>query len=318
MALITKDIELAKNALVADDVVGIPTETVYGLAGNAFSEKAVLKIFKVKERPSFDPLIVHTCNLSRIPDLVTDFPDWARALGEAFWPGPLTIVLPKSQNIPDLVSSGLDTVGIRIPRHPLTLALLGQLDFPLAAPSANPFGYVSPTSAQHVNDQLGARIPVILDGGPSSIGIESTIVGLAQGVPTIFRLGGKNIEEIKALVGDVVIQPNASSNPRAPGMLKSHYAPGIPVVIGPIDQLISQNRGKRLGVLTFQKVPNLSNDDVGQVLSKAGNLDEAARHLFGALRSFDREKVELIIAEPFPNYGIGMAINDRLQRASVK
>ncbi|WP_405512000.1 L-threonylcarbamoyladenylate synthase [Spirosoma sp. KNUC1025] len=189
MAQIGTDRQIAKQLLEAGNVVSIPTETVYGLAANALNPDAVLTIFRVKNRPTFDPLIVHTDSLEKLDRFVSTIPESARDLASTYWPGPLTLLLPKKAIIPDLVTAGLPTVGIRIPNHPLTLALLNSLDFPLAAPSANPFGYISPTTAQHVADQLGLQVPYILDGGPATIGIESTIVGFDGNKPTVFRLG---------------------------------------------------------------------------------------------------------------------------------
>nr|WP_310590383.1 L-threonylcarbamoyladenylate synthase [Dyadobacter sp. NIV53] len=228
MAIIDNDVQLAKQFLLKGQLVAIPTETVYGLAGNALDEKSVLSIFEVKNRPSFDPLIIHTDSLDKLKNYVTDLPASARNLAIAFWPGPLTLLLPKKSIIPDLVTSGLDHVAVRIPNHPLTLELLRQLEFPLAAPSANPFGYISPTKSEHVNAQLGEKIPYILDGGECGVGIESTIVGFVNDIPTVYRLGGLAIDEIENIVGKVNVLPHSSSNPQAPGMLKSHYAPRKP------------------------------------------------------------------------------------------
>ncbi len=229
MAQIGTDVAAAKALLEAGNVVGIPTETVYGLAGNALDPDAVLTIFRVKNRPSFDPLIVHTDAISKLDHFVTHIPEPVRRLAEAFWPGPLTLLFPKRDLIPDLVTAGLPAVAIRIPRHPLTLSLLRSLDFPLAAPSANPFGYISPTTAQHVADQLGNQVPYILDGGSADIGLESTIIGVENNQLTVFRLGGMALEQIEAVAGPVAVRTHSTSNPAAPGMLSSHYAPRKPL-----------------------------------------------------------------------------------------
>ncbi|MBC7451992.1 MAG: threonylcarbamoyl-AMP synthase, partial [Cytophagales bacterium] len=204
-AVIGTNITLVKNLLVEEKAISIPTETVYGLAGNAFSSYSVSEIFRIKKRPSFDPLIVHTHSIDSLADFVTEIPEQAHMLAKAFWPGPLTLLLPKKDSISDLVTSGLDRVAIRIPNHPLTLELLRMLPFPLAAPSANPFGYISPTTAQHVADQLGKDIEYILDGGPCTIGVESTIVGWENGKATILRVGGLSIEAIEAVIGKVEV-----------------------------------------------------------------------------------------------------------------
>ncbi|MEQ8533736.1 MAG: L-threonylcarbamoyladenylate synthase, partial [Imperialibacter sp.] len=251
MAEIGIDIDKAKSFLDRGQLIGLPTETVYGLAGNAFNEAAVLKIFQVKNRPSFDPLIAHTNSLEKVKAFVKDIPDVALDLAEAFWPGPLTLLLPKKKRIPLLLTSGLKTVAVRIPDHPLTTALLEQLDYPLAAPSANPFGYVSPTTAHHVQDQLGESIPYILDGGPCRVGIESTIIGFENNKPVVYRLGGKRIDEIEKLIGTVRIRTNMSSDPAAPGMLKSHYAPTKRVVVGDLEELIPKLNPMKVAVISF-------------------------------------------------------------------
>ncbi|MEP4534634.1 MAG: L-threonylcarbamoyladenylate synthase [Cyclobacteriaceae bacterium] len=319
MAIIGTDISQAKRFLSEGSLVGIPTETVYGLAANALDEEAVLNIFKVKNRPKFDPLILHTHSIDSVKQYVEYIPEKALKLANTFWPGPLTILLKKKAVIPDLITSGLDTVAVRIPNHELTLSLLSQLDFPLAAPSANPFGYVSPTTAQHVNQQLGDQIPYVLDGGACHIGVESTIIGFDDNDrPSVFRLGGKSIEEIEQLVGTVQISLNKSSNPVAPGMLKSHYAPGKPVIIGNISELIKKHQSKRIGIISFSEDFSSSQPAKQIILSSSSNLDHAAQGIFSALREMDAPEVDLIITEIFPEEGLGRAINDRLQRASVR
>jgi len=303
--------------LHANELVAIPTETVYGLAGNAFSDVAVAKIFAAKNRPAFDPLIVHTSHYERITELVLDIPSPAQKLAAAFMPGPITLLLPKRERIPDIVTAGSTIVAVRVPDHPLTLQLLRALDFPLAAPSANPFGYISPTRAGHVARQLGDRISYILDGGPCAVGLESTIVGFPEGQPTVFRKGGIAVEDIEAQIGPVQVREHSSSNPQAPGMLKSHYAPGVPVLLGDIPQLLEQHAGKRIGLLTFQNQYKEVPEEHQVVLSSAGDLTEAARHLFSGLRYLDQLPLDLIIAEPVPERGLGRAINDRLRRAAA-
>lgn len=315
MADIGKDIKKAKQLLEAGELVAIPTETVYGLAGNALNVSAVTKIFQVKERPQFDPLIVHVCDLLDAERYVEDIPAKARLLAEKFWPGPLTILLKKKALIPALVTSGLDTVGIRCPQHDVTHALLAALDFPLAAPSANPFGYVSPTKPAHVNDQLGQKIPYILDGGACGVGIESTIVGFENDRPVIYRMGGLTQEKIESIAGAAKVQLHSSSNPLAPGQLKSHYAPVKKVIIGKIEELQKQYGHRAYAVLSFQR-----NYDARfqSILSPSGNMEEAAQRLFDALRGFDSMPVDVVLAELVPNQGLGKAINDRLRRASFQ
>ena len=306
------DIAKAVELLTHDELVAIPTETVYGLAGNALSRAAVTKIFSVKNRPQFDPLIVHVPNLEKANDYVLEIPEHARKLAGKFWPGPLTLLLKKKNIIPDLVTSGLDTVGIRCPDHTLTRQLLKALPFPLAAPSANPFGYVSPTKPQHVDEQLGSKIQYILDGGPCPIGIESTIVGFEDSKPVVYRLGGLSLEAIEKTIGKVKLMTHSTSNPKAPGQLQSHYAPGKKVILGSIEQLLKTH--PHAGVLSFQKDYRVTNQIV---LSSSGNLEEAAQHLFESLRAFDKTDADVVLTELVPDQGLGRAINDRLRRAAA-
>lgn len=318
MAIISSDIQQAKLFLLRGEVVGIPTETVYGLAGNAFDIEAVSKIFEVKNRPTFDPLIVHTNSIERLREFVQYIPEKAQLLAQTFMPGPLTLLLPKRSSIPDLVTSGLDTVAVRIPNHPLALALLAQLDFPLAAPSANPFGYISPTSAQHVAEQLGDRIPYILDGGECQVGIESTIVGFENDEVIVYRKGGLAIEEIEKVVGKVRVISHSSSNPKAPGMLKSHYSPRNEMYILNNYNLKNETSKERIGYLAFQKY----NADLPQrnqlILSESRIYREAAKNLFAYMRQLDAMDIDKIYVELLPEQDLGIAINDRLRRASVK
>jgi len=315
LAKIGTNIDQAANILKADGLVAIPTETVYGLAANAFQEKAIIKVFTAKNRPSFDPLITHIASLDALTPLVRHIPDKAQALMNKFWPGPLTLVLPKSNHISDLISSGLATAAFRMPRHELLQNLLRKLDFPLVAPSANPFGYVSPTSAAHVNQQLGDKIDYILDGGASKIGIESTIIGFENEIPTILRLGGLVVEEIEQEIGKVSINSSSSSRPTAPGMLSVHYAPSKKVVLGNIEELLEKHANNKIGILSFS---NKYLDYPNFVLSEEAKLDVAAMNLFTGLRWFETKNIDLILTEKAPNIGLGKAINDRLKRASFK
>ena len=308
------DISHAAYLLRCCEVVGIPTETVYGLAGNAYNSWAVQQIFSVKRRPCYDPLIVHTDSLQKAEDFVRHIPYLAYELAKYYMPGPLTLLLPRKANIPDVVTSGLDTVAIRIPNHPMTLALLEILDFPLAAPSANPFGYISPTTAFHVAQQLGAFVPYILDGGMCSIGIESTILGFPNGYPTIYRLGGLSVEAIESVIGPVIVRNQSTSNPSAPGLLMSHYAPRTPLYMGRPDTVLTPS----IGYLSLNQYDERIPFDYQIQLSPSGNLEEAAHHLYAALRTLDRLGLDAIYAEWMPAYGLGLAINDRLKRASAK
>lgn len=316
MAEIGKNVETAVHLLEKGELVAIPTETVYGLAANALNEKAVLEIFKVKNRPQFDPLIVHVASIAKAKELAETFPVKAEKLAATFWPGPLTLLLKKKSFIPDLVTSGLDTVAIRCPDHDLTRALLQALSFPLAAPSANPFGYISPTRPAHVNEQLGEKIKYILDGGDCAVGIESTIIGFENEVPMVYRLGGLSLEKIESLIGKVSVQLNSSSNPKAPGQLQSHYAPTKKMKLGNINDLLRLYGTERVGVITFQKHIENIDGDHQIILSPTGNLEEAAQKLFASLRTMDKNDIDMIVAEEVPDVGLGKAINDRLRRAA--
>lgn len=318
MAEIGKDINKAIKLLEAGELVAIPTETVYGLAGDALNASAVTKIFVAKNRPHFDPLIVHVHSIQRAEQFVQSIPEKALTLSKLFWPGPLTMLLKKKQIISDLVTAGLDTVGIRCPRHPLTLELLKRLKFPLAAPSANPFGYVSPTRAEHVSEQLGDTISYILDGGPCLVGIESTIIGFEGHQTIVYRLGGLSIEKIEAAIGKVVVQSRSTANPKAPGQLKSHYAPQKRMVLGNIGQLFKTYGQVHVGTISFKTFFQEIERRNQIILSPSGNLEEAAQNLFSGLRELDKMEVKVILAEEVPDVGIGKAINDRLRRAAVQ
>lgn len=315
LAATGSDLNVAKEFLIKGELVAIPTETVYGLAGNALNEKSVLSIFEVKNRPAFDPLIIHTDSVDKVATYVSDFPEKAKKLAEKFWPGPLTLLLSKKPIVPDLVTSGLDTVAVRIPKHPLLLELLSQLPFPLAAPSANPFGYISPTKATHVDQQLGDKIPYILDGGECEVGIESTILGFENDEVIVYRLGGLDINEIESVIGPVVLMPHSSSDPKAPGMLKSHYAPRKPLHLDHREALAGGP--ENAGYLLFSKYIQGVDMSYQRILSPSGDLKEAAHNLFAYLRELDSMPVSEIRAELVPMQGLGLAINDRLQRASV-
>jgi L-threonylcarbamoyladenylate synthase len=320
MAQKGQDIRLAANFLKEGKLVAIPTETVYGLAGNALNPAAVASIFETKNRPSFDPLIIHVSWIGHVEKYTEDFPKPLQKLAEKFWPGPLTLLLPRKNNIPDLVTSGLDRVAVRVPDHELTLALLKSLEFPLAAPSANPFGYISPTTAEHVDAQLGKKIPYILDGGPCKVGLESTIVGMEGEEVIIYRLGGLEIAEIESIVGKVKIKDHSSSNPQAPGLLESHYAPRKPFILGNLDDLICNFQSKKVdfAVVSLNRIIEEIPTERQFCLSENSDLKEAAANLFAAMRQLDESEAEVILAELMPEVGLGRAINDRLKRAAAK
>lgn len=313
MTLVGQDIEKAAALLHEGSLVAIPTETVYGLAANALDPIAVAKIFEIKNRPTFDPLIVHTYDLEHLSDFVFEIPEKLKALAQQFMPGPLTILLRKKNLIPDLVTSGLDHVAVRVPDHPLTHSLLERLSFPLAAPSANPFGYISPTTASHVLDQLSGKIPYILDGGRCQVGLESTIVAQKENKEVIvLRKGGISPEEIEQIIGPVEIVKKSTSNPKAPGMLHKHYAPRTPTFLLK-DQNFSTSQNK--GILCFQHFANGVPKEQQRILSATGSLNEAAYNLFFHLRALDGMNLETIYVELVPETGLGRAINDKLRRA---
>jgi len=319
VAIIGSNILQAQYLLARGEVVAIPTETVYGLAGNAYNEQAVSKIFTIKQRPTFDPLIVHASCLAQVEEFVTHFPAKAYELAEHCWPGPLTILLPKKAIIPDLVTAGFDRVAVRIPDHPLTLALLQALPFPLAAPSANPFGYISPTTPQHVHDQLGDKIPYILSGQACKLGIESTIIGFAHTKPIIYRLGSMSLEALEQLIGPLTMAHDSPGHLQTPGSLVGHYSPHKILKIGTIQTLISQYQDQRLGILTFdQYYKEVDPEYQVRLAPTTGSLEEAATNLFAALRKLDQMPIDLILGTYVPNIKLGRAINDRLTRAAAK
>jgi L-threonylcarbamoyladenylate synthase len=317
MSIISKDINKAISLLKANKLVAIPTETVYGLAGNIFSEDAIKAIFRTKGRPHFNPLIVHIGSTQDLEAIVSYVPEKAKRLAKAFWPGPLTLVLPKKDLIPDLITSSKPTVAVRMPNHPLTLELLNKLDFPLAAPSANPFNRISPTTAEHVEGYFKDDIELVLDGGPCKKGIESTIIGFEDDEPIIYRLGSTSIEAIESVIGHIKIKNKNNDLPSAPGMLDRHYAPITKTILtANIKNAIKNYSGLKIGLLVFNEYLD---DDVSFkiVLSNTGNdLDEAAAKLYDALHTLDKEDLDIIIAERLPDYGIGKSINDRLERAT--
>jgi L-threonylcarbamoyladenylate synthase len=315
MTLLGKDILLAANFLTKGKLVAIPTETVYGLAANALNEQAVLSVFEAKNRPFFDPLIMHVSSFEQATQYANFEDERLIKLAHTFWPGPLTLLLPKKAIVPDLVSSGLPQVAIRVPNHLLTLQLLQQLNFPLAAPSANPFGYISPTEPSHVAKQLGEKVNYILDGGICEVGIESTIVGLEEGELCVYRLGGLSVEEIEKAVGHVELRINHSSNPKAPGQLKSHYAPRKLLKIGDLETMIKEQREKKIALIYFGKNNYHASNIQHFPLSEKGDLREAALNLFRVLREADESNNDIILCEKLPDIDLGRAVNDRLQRA---
>lgn len=298
-------------------LVAFPTETVYGLGADAFNPLAVARIFEVKRRPYFDPLIVHVANPSNVKKLAKETPSNAKKLIEKFWPGPLTIVLLKEEKIPDIVTAGLPTLAIRMPNHPMALALIEESESPIAAPSANPFGYLSPTTAEHVRDQLGDQVDLILDGGPCPVGVESTIVSFLEEKPMLLRPGGASLEEIESIIGKVGIS-SGEGKPSAPGMLPKHYAPRTPIVLDRDEKNLGRYKGKKIGLLLFQEPKDSPKYPSVEILTTKGDLREAAANLFAAIRRLDALDLDLIVAEPIPEVGLGRAIMDRLRHAASR
>ena len=300
-------------------VVAFPTETVYGLGADALNPLAVARIFEIKDRPYFDPLIVHISDFEEMSELTVGVPPDAEKLIKRCWPGPLTIVLSKKEAVPDLVTAGLPTVAIRMPKHPVALQLIREAGCPVAAPSANPFGYVSPTTADHVREQLGDRVDLILDGGSCEVGLESTIVSFSEEKPRLLRPGGLPLEEIEAIIGKVETDPVGETAPSSPGRLPRHYAPRTPILIDRWKGDLETYRGKRVGLLAFRepRIVSFPFDHV-EVLSPEGDLREAASNLFAAIRRLDGLDLEMILAEAVPEAGLGRAIMDRLRRASKR
>lgn len=317
MAAQGTDLQKAAGILQKGGLVAIPTETVYGLAANALNEKAVARIYEAKKRPNFDPLIVHVSGFNQALKYARIMPPLAERLAERFWPGPLTMVMEKSNEIPYLVSAGLETVGLRAPRHPLTAALLNILPFPLAAPSANPFGYISPTTAEHVQKMLGEEVDYILDGGPCDVGIESTVIRVLQDEIIILRKGGITADDLRKLNVKLSEQIVSGSNPASPGQLSSHYAPRCKVILGKISCLLKDFNGMhKTALITFNQ-PALNWPAEHQfVLAPDGLMNTAAANLFKALHWLDDNDYELAYCERVPETGVGTAINDRLNRAA--
>ncbi len=303
----------AAALLRAGGVVAFPTETVYGLGASALDAKAVARVFEIKCRPRFDPLIVHVSRKEDAQSIVMDFPQVAQDLVDRFWPGPLTLVLPKCAEIPDIVTAGLPNVAIRMPDHPMALALIRETDAPLAAPSANPFGRISPTTAEHVQRQLGREVDLVLDGGPCRVGIESTVLSLVDGKPALLRAGGVPVEDIEIIAGPVSWS-RCSGRPSAPGQLPQHYAPRTPLIVHGENDVSTDER--RVGLLSFQGPARAREVAAVEILSPGGNLREAAANLFASLHRLDSLGLELIVAEALPDIGLGLAMNDRLRRAA--
>ncbi|MDQ3116727.1 MAG: L-threonylcarbamoyladenylate synthase [Verrucomicrobiota bacterium] len=306
----------AVDLLRAGEVVALPTETVYGLAADALSAEAVVKIFETKKRPRFDPLIVHLPELAWIERLAV-IEEKARPLVERlmarFWPGPLTIVLPRRELVPSIVTAGLETVALRMSAHPLFSEVVRAFGRPLAAPSANRFGRISPTAAAHVMEELSGRIPLIVDGGATEHGIESTVIAIRLGGIEVLRAGPITREEVAKFAE---IRVRDAVRTESPGQLPSHYRPQTPLLIAEDISQVAAPKGKRYGALLWSATPFSETFVESRRLSTTGNLREAAANLFRQLRELDRARLDCIVAEALPEEGLGVAIMDRLRRAA--
>ena len=312
------DIIRAKAFLEQGALVAIPTETVYGLAANGTSKAAIQGIYSAKGRPSNNPLILHFPNLKAIQPFVDSISEEVQLLADAFWPGPLTLLLPKSDKVLDIVTAGLPRVAVRVPNHPKTLELLAQLDFPLAAPSANPSGYISPTQASHVEQQLGNKIAMVLDGGACQKGLESTILGWDdQGQPIIYRKGVITAEAIEKVLHKLP-QNHKAKTLEAPGMLSLHNAPNTKTIVSAqIKQVLTEHAKKTIGLISFQQHYSTKLKGISEeiTLSISGSLEEVAQKLNAAMHTMDLLGLDIIIIEKVPETGVGKAINDRLTRS---
>jgi L-threonylcarbamoyladenylate synthase len=317
--MITDNTQLAKSILEMEGVIGFPTETVYGLAGNAFSEKAIFSIFDLKKRPLNNPLIVHIGSIHQLEGIVREIPLKAIKLINHFWPGPLTLLLKKSAKISDLVTAGQDTVAVRMPNHPLAIDLLNSIDFPLVAPSANPYQSISPTAPEHVESYFGNDIPLILDGGPCNKGLESTIVGFEGDQVIVYRLGALTLEDLESCIGTVQEKTNNHEQVKSPGMAKKHYSPKTPLLCSSFIHVdVQKYVSQKIAVVCFDDLYDLESNDRLKSFSFHGDLQNASTNLYGLLHDLDSQKFDLILVEKFPDLGLGKTLNDRLERASFK
>ncbi len=318
---ISSSIINAKKWLDKNEVIAIPTETVYGLAASIYSKKAIETIYSVKNRPSTNPLIVHIKSERELYKYAQNVPIKAKMLAKTFWPGPLTLVLPKTDLIPDYITANNETVAIRVPNHSLTLDLLSNLDYPLAAPSANPSNQVSSTAANHVEKYFNDVLPFVLDGGDCSKGLESTIIGFENGQPIIYRLGSLTIEQIELVVGKVKIKKTLKQTemPTAPGMFNKHYAPKTTFhVVDDIERFLKTTSANSIVYIGHYLKINHPKVTHQLILSEKGDIEEMASNLYKTLLNADALKSDVIVTTWFENKNLGMSINDRLKRASAK
>ncbi|MDQ0269271.1 L-threonylcarbamoyladenylate synthase [Cytobacillus purgationiresistens] len=317
----------ASQKLMENEAVAFPTETVYGLGGNAENDEAVGKIFAAKGRPADNPLIIHIAERGQLAAFVEDIPAKAERLMDAFWPGPLTLVFNKRDGaLSDLATAGLATVGVRMPDHPVALALLKKTNLPIAAPSANRSGKPSPTTAAHVWEDLNGRIAGVVDGGPTGVGLESTVLDCTEEIPTILRPGGITKEQLVEVIGEVKMDPalqDTAQAPRSPGMKYQHYAPNAPLYLvegskEAIQKLVSEkrNEGLTVGVLTTEENTDFYDANVVIACGRRSNLETVASGLYDALRQFNHADIDIIYGEVFSAEGVGAAVMNRLVKAA--
>ena len=321
------DIAAAAAVLRDGGLLGIPTETVYGLGADGLNAPAVRRIFEAKGRPQDNPLILHIPEAGWLERYCHDVPDAAYTLAESFWPGPLTMILPRREVVPDEVTCGLDTVGVRCPNHPVTLEIIRRAGVPVAAPSGNRSGRPSPTCAAHMLEDMDGRIEAIVDGGPCGVGVESTIIDLTVTPPRLLRPGGLPLEALREVLGEVAVDKavlaplSAGEKPRAPGMKYRHYAPQAPVTVvtGPGEETaryIRERMGEHTGVICFSEFAGAFPGGVVESIGPASDREEQARRVFDALRSFDETDVTAIYAQCPGDAGLGMAVANRLKKAA--
>lgn len=319
--IIGTDLDIAADILSTGGLVAIPTETVYGLAANGLNEQAVRAIFDAKGRPTTNPLILHVASIDVIEQYVTGISPLARKIMDAFMPGPLTVLLPKTPVISSLVTAGSVLAAFRVPAHPLTNELLSRLLFPLTAPSANKFMSVSPTTASHVYDQLNGLIPYILDGGPCDRGLESTIVSFSDDQVTIHRPGAITLEQLRSVHPMVVVNKRWEGEHQkalAPGGMRKHYSPGVPMLLtDDVKQVVEANTNLRIVCITLRQEAGLPQNIINLALTTDGSLEEAGKMLYRTLREAAALEPELLVVERMPDIGLGRTINDRLERASA-
>ena len=322
-----EDIRQAADILRSGGLVGIPTETVYGLGANGLSSEAVKKIFAAKGRPQDNPLILHVPEAAWLERYCRDVPQSAYALAERFWPGPLTMILPRREMVPDATTAGLDTVGVRCPNHPVTLAIIREADVPVAAPSGNTSGRPSPTCAAHMIEDMDGKIDAIVDGGPCGVGVESTIVDLTCTPPRLLRPGGLPLEALEEVLGEVAVDAallrplGEGEKPKAPGMKYRHYAPKAPVTVvvgepAAAADYIASHLGERTGVICFSEWADRFAGCIVEDMGSVSRKDEQARRVFDALRAFDHTDVTEIYAQCPHEDGLGLAVANRLKKAA--